>query len=130
MNDISKKELELDKLSATFKELKDGILRLKKVKSEYSQAAIILLRNVFTERWQNSATSESALNLAVVSGWVANSTKPPKQGWYIVYIVGYGKNPIIDKCEFLGGGWWRHQNFGTIDEHVTHWHTLPEPPCR
>jgi hypothetical protein len=50
MDDISKRELELDELSATFKELKDGILRLKNVKSEYSQSAIILLRNVFINR--------------------------------------------------------------------------------
>ena len=75
-------------------------------------------------------TSESALNLAIVSGWVANKTKPPKEGWYIVYIVGYGKEPITDKCQFLGGSCWNHQNYGTIDEHVTHWQPLPEPPCR
>ena len=67
---MTEKEKRLDKMSATFEELKDGILGLKNVKSEYSQAAIILLRNVFTEREQKQSEQQSNCNLPQVSNLV------------------------------------------------------------
>ena len=67
MESITEKEKRLDKMSATFEELKDGILGLKNVKSEYSQAAIILLRNVFTEREQKQSEQQSNCDLPHVS---------------------------------------------------------------
>ena len=70
MESITEKEKRLDKMSATFEELKDGILGLKNVKSEYSQAAIILLRNVFTEREQKQSEQQSNCNLPQVSNLV------------------------------------------------------------
>ena len=70
MESITEKEKRFDKMSATFEELKDGILGLKHVKSEYSQAAIILLRNVFTEREQKQSEQQSNCNLPQVSNLV------------------------------------------------------------
>ena len=70
MESITEKEKRFDKMSATFEELKDGILSLKNVKSEYSQAAIILLRNVFTEREQKQSEQQSNCNLPQVSNLV------------------------------------------------------------
>ena len=70
MESITEKEKRFDKMSATFEELKDGILGLKNVKSEYSQAAIILLRNVFTEREQKQSEQQSNCNLPQVSNLV------------------------------------------------------------
>ena len=58
MENLIEKEERLEKMSATFGELKHEIIALKKVKSEYIQAAIILLRNVFEEREQMNLRSK------------------------------------------------------------------------
>lgn len=62
MENIIGKEKRLEKMSATFGELKHEIITLKKVKSEYIQASIILLRNVFEERERKQSTELSNCN--------------------------------------------------------------------
>jgi hypothetical protein len=52
MNNIQKKEKELEKISMSFKELKDAFINTK-IKSEYKQAGIIILRKIFSERQKN-----------------------------------------------------------------------------
>jgi hypothetical protein len=49
VNEIEQLERTLDKESITFKELKEGILKYK-AKSEYQQAAIIIIRGVLEKR--------------------------------------------------------------------------------
>lgn len=49
VNEIEQLERILDKESITFKELKEGILKYK-AKSEYQQAAIIIIRGVLEKR--------------------------------------------------------------------------------
>lgn len=49
VNEIERLERTLDKESITFKELKEGIKKYK-AKSEYQQAAIVIIRSVMEAR--------------------------------------------------------------------------------
>lgn len=70
------------------------------------------------------------LGIYSVINWVASTDKMPEEkGWYLVYVEGYSKEPKTCRCEYMGGHWWRHPNWGTIDEHVTYWGQIPKPPC-
>jgi len=59
MDDISKNELMLEKMSLTFKEIKTSLIKDKTIKDEYRQAAIVLVRNVFSERIARPKFSEN-----------------------------------------------------------------------
>ncbi len=50
MNETTKKEKVLDKTSMTFKELKEALINNRTLKDEYRQVAIVLIRNIFSER--------------------------------------------------------------------------------
>jgi len=140
MNDISKRELELDKLSATFKELKDGILRLKNVKSEYSQSAIILLRNVFINRMLKPQPDNGKLpvldvNVSTLFKLIGHSGQIADTGDYDGYYeITDGKvslltkddddevlQPIVDAlnnsgCKFYQDDWFEFENKILKDE--------------
>lgn len=82
------------------------------------------------EALENVETSESGLNKHSVINWVASTDKMPEEkGWYLVYVEGYSKEPKTCQCEYMGGHWWKHPNWGTIDEYVAYWGQIPKPPC-
>ena len=83
MNDISKREKELEKISLTFKEIKDFLIKDKTINDEYRQAAIVLVRNVFSERQTTTEVSwkpdSKALHITDVSNLAKFSQKIAKQ---------------------------------------------------
>jgi len=74
INNIEQLERTLDKESITFKELKDGILKYK-AKSEYKQAAIVIIRCVLEKRLhENSNCNKPHVNCCALldDGFAAN----------------------------------------------------------
>jgi len=68
VNEIEQLERTLDKESITFKELKEGILKYK-AKSEYQQAAIIIIRGVLEKRLhENSGLHKHIVNCFKTDG--------------------------------------------------------------
>jgi len=56
-NPIVRKEKELEKLSMTFGKIKESLIKAK-IKDEYRQASIMILRNIFSEQHESTEVQE------------------------------------------------------------------------
>ena len=98
---------------------------------EISFSRMVEIMNEMVFKWQQSLPPQSATEPQDDKGWIrVEDGLPEPDRDYLVYIVGYGKEPEIVKATLVWAhGYWLHiGGYGTIDDYVTHWMPLPTPP--
>ena len=68
------------------------------------------------------------LGVVFIMEWINNEiAKPAGIGRYLVILVGYGANPMIEICDYRKSGVeWSHSGFGNVGEYVKYWMPLPK----